>query len=254
MFALTPSSVAITSHRSASGCRNNRRRRLPPATGEERSVPTAADATVRAVLDRDGEALAHAPLARQVNALETIVSSNPVASVLVERLPELGLPSWYLGAGAVAHTVWNHLHSFPPAHAINDYDVVYFDPDDLTESREADIQAQITSLLGEHRAKVDATNEARVHVWYERRFARPLTPYRSVEHAIATWPTTATSVGVRRQGRHVAVCAPFGLADLFSMTVRANTTLIDRAVYESKATRWRNVWPQLTVLPWPSAT
>jgi hypothetical protein len=203
------------------------------------------------VLDRDADALAHAPLARQVKALETIVSGNPVVSVLLERLPELGLPSWYLGAGGVAHTVWNHLHGFAPTHGINDYDVVYFDPEDLTESREADIQAQITSLLGEQRAKVDATNQARVHVWYERRFGRPLTPYRSVEQAIATWPTTATSIGIRRQRRDVVVCAPFGLADLFSMTVRANTTLIDRAIYERKTTRWRTVWPQLIVLPWP---
>jgi uncharacterized protein len=199
----------------------------------------------------DGDALAHAPLARQVDALEAIVSANPVAGVLVDRLRELGLPSWYLGAGGVTQTVWNHLHGFAPTHGISDYDVVYFDPDDLTESRESEVQARIASLLRGHRAKIDATNQARVHLWYERRFGRPLAPYRSVEHAIATWPTTATSVGVRRQGRRVDVCAPFGLADLFSMTVRPNTALIDRAVYERKAARWRSVWPRLTVLPWP---
>jgi uncharacterized protein len=203
------------------------------------------------VSDRDGDALAHAPLAEQVRALEAMVRGNPVARALMDRLPELGLPAWYLGAGGVAQTVWNHLHGFPATHGISDYDVVYFDPGDLSESGEAAVEARVVSLLGDDVAKLDVTNEARVHVWYERRFGRPLAPYRSVEHAIATWPTTATSIGIRTQAGEVAVCAPFGLADLFSMTVRANTALIDHPVYDAKATRWRGVWPRLTVLPWP---
>jgi uncharacterized protein len=203
------------------------------------------------VIELDGDALAHAPLARQVEALEATVRGNPMACVLMDRLPELGLPSWYLGAGAVAQTVWNYLHGFEPTHGISDYDVVFFDSGDLTESHEAAVEAEVLSLFGEHRAHLDVTNEARVHLWYERRFGRPLTPYRSVEHAIASWPTTATSVGIRSGKHDVVVCAPFGLTDLFSMTVRANTTLIDRAIYETKTTRWRGLWPRLTVLPWP---
>jgi hypothetical protein len=87
--------------------------------------------------------------------------------------------------------------------------------------------------------------------WYEQRFHRPLAPYRSVEHAIATWPTTASSVGVRCDGDAFVVCAPFGLADLFAMVVRANTTLVDEPVYRAKAERWWRTWPQVTVLPWP---
>ena len=85
--------------------------------------------------------------------------------------------------------------------------------------------------------KLDVRNQARVHLWYERRFGRPLAPYRSVEHAIATWPTTATSIGVRAEGDNFAVSAPFGLADLFALTIRPNTTLVDRAGYEGKAAR-----------------
>jgi hypothetical protein len=57
---------------------------------------------------------------------------------------------------------------------------------------------------------------------------------RSVEHAIATWPTTATSIGVRCDGG-------------------ANTTLVDEPVYRAKAERWCRTWPQVTALPWPSS-
>ena len=133
-----------------------------------------------------------------------------------------------------------------------DYDIVYFDAEDLSEAAEKAVEAQVTDLLAGNGTAVDVTNEARVHLWYEQRFHRPLAPYRSVEHAIATWPTTASSVGVRGDGDGFVVCAPFGLADLFAMVVRANTTLVGEATYRAKAERWCRTWPQLTVLPWPS--
>ena len=79
-----------------------------------------------------------------------------------------------------------------------------------------------------------------------------LLPYHSVEEAIATWPTTATTVGLRIDETVTTVCAPYGLLDLFTTTVRPNTTLVSQTVYEAKASRWRGLWPQLTVLPWPS--
>jgi uncharacterized protein len=202
------------------------------------------------VIYRDGDAFAHAPLARQVEALEAIVRTNPVVCRVLDRLPRLGLASWYLGAGGITQTVWNHLHGLDPTHGIRDYDVVFHDPADLTEATERRIEADVTALVGGD-VRLDVTNEARVHLWYERRFGRPLAPYRSAEHAISTWPTTASSVGVRADGGDFVVCAPFGLTDLYAMVVRANTALVDRSVYEAKAERWRREWPQVTVVPWP---
>jgi hypothetical protein len=97
---------------------------------------------------------------------------------------------------------------------------------------------------------VDVTNEARVHLWYEQRFGVPLEPYGSTEEAIATWPTTASSVGVRPAGSGLAVCAPFGLRDLFALVVRPNKTLVTEAIYTAKAARWQATWPRLTILGW----
>lgn len=202
---------------------------------------------------RDADALAHAPIARQAEALETLIRANPVVRALHDELPRLGLPDSYLSAGAIAQTVWNHLHGFSSTYGIDDYDVVYFDRDDLTAAGESAIEASVLAPAGARGAKVDVTNEARVHTWYERSFG-PLAPYRSTEHAIATWPTTATSVGVRSDEGGLLVCAPFGLVDLFAMVVRANTTLIDREVYEAKVRRWEQLWPQLTILAWPGVS
>jgi hypothetical protein len=189
-------------------------------------------------------------ITRQVEALERAVRENPVALAILERAGDLGLPSWYLGAGGVTHTVWNQLHGFEPTHGIKDYDLVYFDPDDLSdraEQKNAEIARARFADLG---VKLDVKNEARVHLWYAQRFGRSIPPYRSTEHAISTWPTTASSIGVRRDDGAFTVCAPFGLSDLFGMIVRPNKAIITRAVYEAKADRWSALWPKLSVVPW----
>ena len=191
-------------------------------------------------------------LGRQVDALEVIVSSNPVIRAILERLPALALPAWYVGGSAIAQTVWNHLHGFAPTYGINDYDIVYFNSDDLTKTGEDAAEATIAASIDVGTATLDVTNEARVHTWYEQRFGRPLSPYRSTEHAIATWPTTATSVGVRSDDNGFKVCAPFGLTDLFAMVVRPNVTLVSQATYEAKAERWRQIWPRRTLFPRPT--
>ena len=83
------------------------------------------------------------------------------------------------------------------------------------------------------KVKAEIRNEARVHLWYKDRFGKPLSfldsfgnvsgTYKSVEDAISTWPTTATSIGVRlgAYGKF-EVYAPFGPNDLLDMIVRPN--------------------------------
>jgi uncharacterized protein len=198
----------------------------------------------------DANDLADAPVHRQVGALELIVRRNPVVSGILERAPQLQLPSWYLGAGAVTQTVWNVLHGYDPTWGIKDYDLVYFDPDDLSADAERVVERQAGEMLADFGVDVDVTNEARVHLWYPQRFGRSIPPYRSTEDAISTWPATASSIGVRSGDDTFVVCAPFGLRDLFGMVVRPNKAMIDREIYETKASRWAERWPRLTVLPW----
>jgi hypothetical protein len=93
-------------------------------------------------------------------------------------------------------------------------------------------------------------NQARVHLWYRRKFGYGIAPYRSVEDAIATFPTTATAVGLRKVGIGYELCAPFGLTDLLGLVVRPNMRQITREIYEAKVERWRRIWPQLTFVPW----
>lgn len=150
----------------------------------------------------------------------------------------------------MAQTVWNAAHGFDAGHAIKDYDIAYFDDSDLSAASEDGVEAAVCSLLSDVGATLDVTNQARVHVWYGTRFGHDIPANESLEKAIATWPATATCVGVRYDGDRFVVCAPFGLSDMFGLVVRPNKAIVTRQVYEEKAARWKKAWPRLDVIPW----
>jgi uncharacterized protein len=184
-----------------------------------------------------------------------------VIEQILQRTPGLHMLNWYLGAGCIAQTVWNSLHGFELTRNIEDYDLAYYDSTDLSEETEDKTIRKAQSALGDLGVTIDVKNEARVHLWYNQHFGNAIRPYRSLEDAIASWPTTATSIGVRyEENGNLTVYAPFGLDDLFSMMVRHNKKQVEyflrgddssiREVYNQKAQKWVRAWPKLVVVPW----
>ena len=169
---------------------------------------------------------------------------------MLERWADIGLPDAWLVAGAIAQTVWNAKSGLPPEHGIRDMDIVYFDDTDLSAEAEAAEEARIRTLFSNIPVKADVKNEARVHLWYESRFGTAIPPYKSAEDAIATFPTTATAIGVRPGEGGLEVTAPFGLADLCAMAVRPNKAQVSADIYAAKVARWRELWPALDIRPW----
>ncbi|AHV96236.1 nucleotidyltransferase family protein [Paenibacillus sabinae] len=158
---------------------------------------------------------------------------------------------YYIGAGCLVQTVWNELTGRPPLYGISDIDIVYFDSTDLSYEAENKVVERGKRLFAKLPFPVDIKNQARVHLWYPERFGVGLTPYVSLEAAIDSWPTTATSLGVRKEADGIwRIYAPFGLEDLFRLIVRPNKTLVTESTYYAKAEKWRSRWPELTVLPW----
>lgn len=182
--------------------------------------------------------------------LAGVLRGNPDLAMVFDGFAATALPQAWLVAGCLAQTVWNQRFGLPPGHGIADIDVVYFDARDLSAAAEAAHEARLRRQFPGLRARLDVKNQARVHCWYAAKFGRPLAPYPSATAAIATYPTTATSVGVRPAGDGMELCAPFGLADMWAGVVRPNRVLVTEAVYRAKAARWQSMWPGLTVLPW----
>jgi uncharacterized protein len=188
-------------------------------------------------------------LQAQIEYLEKVLLKNTTIAEVLKIAPELGLPHWYLGAGAIAQTAWNELHGYPLEHGIKDCDLVYFDPDTSPQAQDVFIEKG-KKLFASLPIPVEITNEARVYLWYKAEFGKDIKPYQSTEDAINTWPTTATAIGVRYKNANFQVYAPYGLDDLLGMIVRPNKTLVSKEVYEKKAERWRKVWPKLEIVAW----
>jgi uncharacterized protein len=183
-----------------------------------------------------------------------IVLANPVARTILDRAGDLGMSDWYLTAGGVFQTVWNHLDGRDLLAGIKDYDLFYFDGTDLGYAAEDRKIRQAEVLFGDVEAAVELRNEARVHLWYEDRFGVPGVPFTSCADAIDHFASTTCCVGITRSPTgELQVYAPHGLDDLFSMVLRPNPILAPREVYEAKAARWQREWPALTVVPWRAA-
>jgi hypothetical protein len=180
-----------------------------------------------------------------------LVRRNPVVDEVLRRAEALDLAGWYLTAGCLFQTVWNVLDGHDPERGIRDYDLLYFDATDLSWDAEDEVIRQCAEVFAGCGGEVEVRNEARVHLWYEDKFGVPCPPFRSVEDAIDCFAATACCVGIRTSGPEVTVCAPHGFEDLLAFVLRPNVRLAPRIVYETKASRWRELWPRLTVLPWP---
>ncbi len=174
---------------------------------------------------------------------------NELVGECLERLAVLDLPNWYLGGGCIAQTVWNVAHGNSAATGIDDFDIAYFDVD-LSARAEDEVVACVRDLLSDLPLRPDVKNQARVHLWYASRFGYEIQPYSSCEDALASWPTTAAAIGVRRENGTLLVEAPFSTDDLLELIVRPNRVQITPDIYAAKVERWSMVWPRLQILPW----
>jgi len=192
------------------------------------------------------------PVNQQVAHFRAGLRRNRTLTEVLARAAIMNLPGWYVVAGCLSQTIWNVVTRQPPEAGILDYDLAYFDGSDLSwDAEDAVIQAGRQIFAGLP-APVQIRNQARVHVWYERKFGVPCSPHESTEAAIDTFEATTACLGVRLQpdGRW-RIYAPHGLADVFNLVVRPNPVLAPRHVYHAKTVRWCQQWPSLTVLPWP---
>jgi uncharacterized protein len=99
-------------------------------------------------------------------------------------------------------------------------------------------------------ARPPVKNQAAVHLWYPERFGVAVEPFNSTAEAVATFPETASCVGLRLRGERLEIVAPYGLDDLFGLVCRHNPTRVPAAFYTQRVEEkgWRERWPRLTVV------
>lgn len=172
-----------------------------------------------------------------LNVLENYSKSNP------------NFRNYYVGAGSVNQTVFNYLSNNELDYGIKDFDIVYYDCD-LSYEAEDKIIKDLELLFKDKQILFDIKNEARVHIWYNEKYEDKREPYTSCEDAISKWGATVTCIGIRLEDNKLITFCPYGLNDLFSMTIRPVKTYFTKKQYEERANRWLKKWPNLKVISW----
>ncbi len=177
------------------------------------------------------------------------IRRNPFNVALLEGLPALGLPDCWLVAGCLFQTVWNLQTGAEPTAQINDYDVFYFDGEDLSAEAEKAVQARVAEAFRHLPIRIETMNQARVHHWYEGYFHEPYSALANSEEGISRYLVACTCVGAQaRSAQSLALSAPYGLDDLYAGILRPNW--VDRKeLYQRKCESYAARWPHLRIVP-----
>ena len=162
---------------------------------------------------------------------------------ILERWQAIDLPDCWLVAGCLFQTLWNLRSGRSAETDIRDYDLFYFDGQDLSAEAERAVQARIDRLFEDLGVKIEASNQARVHVWYESYFGHPYAPLKSSKDGIDHFLVKETCVGVRPG----EVYAPHGIAAVYSGDLSPNPLAPHDRLFQAKAASYQERWTWLQV-------
>lgn len=170
------------------------------------------------------------------------IEQDPMRMLALQTAQQLRLPDWCLAAGFVRNLVWDQLHGFTTPTPLNDIDVIYFDPRDISVTSEKKFEQQLGDLAA---LPWSVKNQARMHTLHDH------APYTSSSESMSYWVETETVIGAALDERgNVELIAPLGIAELFELSITANPrhgdvqVMLERA--ESKG--WLNQWPKLRLV------
>ena len=174
------------------------------------------------------------------------VMANPINAELLDRLSRVGLAQCYLTAGCLFQAAWNCIAEHPAGWGVKDYDVFYFDDDDLSWEAEDTVIRRVRELTADLAVNVEVKNQARVHLWYPQRFRRAIPAVdvqpgwdRSLSgHLHLYWDRAATG----------DLYAPNGLADVYDGILRMNPVNSQPVQFLRKAHSYHSRWPWLRIV------
>ena len=182
--------------------------------------------------------------------LIAIVRADPALMHILTTVRALDLPDWRLVSGAVYQAVWNARTGRPAGYGVKDYDLAYFDGSDLSYEAEDVVIKRVAAAFDEpFRSQVEVRNQARVHLWFQNRFGEPYAPLPSTDEALERFVAPTFAVGVRLEADDsLSVAAPFGLEDVFTLTIRPNPNRPLARGWTRTIENARGRWPELTVI------
>lgn len=159
----------------------------------------------------------------------------------LECARKLSLPQCYLAAGFVRNLVWDYLHQKSVSTSLNDVDVIYFDPNELSKDKFKEYELALNESMPQ--LKWQVRNQAFMHVRNGDQ------SYKSSIDAMSYWPEKETAVAARKLESGSLECiATFGFESLFNLQVTYNP-IRQREIFEYrvKSKGWLELWPSLTI-------
>nr|WP_183254859.1 nucleotidyltransferase family protein [Brevundimonas basaltis] len=168
---------------------------------------------------------------------------------VLTTMRDLSLNDWRVFSGAVYQSVWNAVTGRPAGYGVRDYDLGYFDPDTSWDAEDAVIQRVAAAFDPPVRDMVEVRNQARVHLWFEGKFGEPYEALTGTDEALTRFVAPAFAVGVRlEEDDTISVAAPFGLDDVFSLTIRPNPQRPLAKGWDKAVANAVTRWPELTII------
>ena len=181
--------------------------------------------------------------------LTAILHATPPLLRVLSVARRLCLADWMVFSGAVYQPVLNHMTGRPLDYGIKDFDLAYFDASDLSYEGEDAVIRRVKAAFDEPlRRMIEVRNQARVHLWFETKFAEHYPPLSHTAEALERFTSPMFAVGVRLDpDDRLHIEAPFGLADLFALRVRPNPRR-KTMHFARTAADVRRRWPEVVIV------
>lgn len=175
--------------------------------------------------------------------LREIIRNQPNVLAALEAVRSLNLPDWAIGAGFIRSAMWDHICGMAVPTPVDDVDVLYHDPEDLSWTPEERAEMQLRAMLPA--VPWSVRNQARMHL------RKGHEPFTSTFDAMRYWLETPTCVALRLEtSGTLTVLAPYGLEDLFARRIRptaAGHQHPDDYMARVMAKRWHERWPGVVI-------
>lgn len=152
----------------------------------------------------------------------------------------------YITAGFIRSLVWDAANNFRKPTVLNDLDLVYFDPDDLSEETDRALELKLRQIAPEYPWSVK--NQARMH------HRNNEAPYNDMNEALRRWCETVSPIGACLDNNDtIKLIHPLGLEDLLTGQCRATPHALSHPekhqqyIDRMSAKAWDQIWPHVTL-------
>jgi uncharacterized protein len=175
-----------------------------------------------------------------------ICKEDPWMMEVLKTAQTLDLNDWWVCAGFVRSKIWDSLHELEKRTQIPDVDVIYFDPININEDYEKELEEILRTIMPN--VPWSVKNQARMHL------INNIPPYSSSVDAIAKFSETVTALGLTLNNfGQIILTAPWGINDLVHLEVRPTPYFMKSGelirIYEERIVKknWQEKWNKIKV-------